>query len=900
MSTTRRLFTRGSLAVSWWVAFAGPSFAQTRPDVRLLVTVVDQTRAVIPNATVTVAGVEDATRPAVVAPVQTSGQGLATVSGLAPGRYEIRAEFPGFQAGRLADVRLRAGDNRHVIILALQHVEQEVTVARDAQAAAAERNTLAFGSALTREQIDALSDDPEEMRRQLIEMAGGDALIRVDSFEGSALPAKSQIKAIHITRDQFAAENHNAGGLFVDIITQPGLGTIRGGGNMRVRSGALSGRSPFTPTKGPENIKNFGFNLGGSVIKNRSSFSLGVNGMRSYDTPNLNAALPSGVRSEALGLRSPRNNLFVNGLWDLAVTPDQTLRVGYSHSSNIFENLGVGEYNLPERAYDTENGSHQLRIQHAGPLKRRFFTNTRLMLNRTSSFSRSVLEAPTIHVVDAFTRGGQQLAGGRSSTLVNLASDLDYVRGIHSMRAGILVDSGWHFSDDQSNYLGTYTFESLEAFEAGSPRSFTRRIGDPRIRYNSMQVGLYIQDDVRVNRSLTLSPGLRYEAQGHVDDFANFGPRFGVTWAPFRGGATTLRASAGIFNDWMSPGTYEQILRVDGYRQQEINIIEPSYPLPGIVGNVPPINRYVMGDDITLAATRRLSAGIDQRVTQRVRVNATYAYTRGAQVWHGLNINAPEDGVRPDPAFANVVEVVSDGSSRQHTVQAAVNVSFANQARPGLGRDGPPMFGPQTGPLFDLRRANINAFYTLGQFRNNTEGPFGLAPTGDIDDEWGPAGGDVRHRFNIAFSSSALRNLSANVNLNGATGTPYSIRTGRDENGDSVFNDRPDGVDRNTERTAMQLAVNINLNYSIAFGTSRGGGPPIVGIMVAAPGGAPTVMTASGPPTRYRLGFFVQMQNVTNRANYAGYSGTLTSPFFGQPTMVLNPRKIDFGVNFGF
>jgi hypothetical protein len=103
----------------------------------------------------------------------------------------------------------------------------------------------------------------------------------------------------------------------------------------------------------------------------------------------------------------------------------------------------------------------------------------------------------------------------------------------------------------------------------------------------------------------------------------------------------------------------------------------------------------------------------------------------------------------------------------------------------------------------------------------------------------------------------------ANVNLNGSTGTPYSVRTGRDENGASVFNDRPEGV-RNTERTAMQLAVNINLNYMISFGRGSGGGPPMVGIVIAAPGAA------------------------------------LRSPFFGQPTMVLNPRKIDFGVNFGF
>jgi hypothetical protein len=138
------------------------------------------------------------------------------------------------------------------------------------------------------------------------------------------------------------------------------------------------------------------------------------------------------------------------------------------------------------------------------------------------------------------------------------------------------------------------------------------------------------------------------------------------------------------------------------------------------------------------------------------------------------------------------------------------------------------------------------------------------------------------------------------LNLSGASGTPYSIRTGLDDNGDLVFNDRPVGVGRNSERTAMQWALNANINYNIGFGRGGGGGPPIVGIFIAAPGGAPTVMTGNAPPTRYRLGFFVQMTNLTNHANYAGYSGTLTSPFFARPTTVLNPRKIDFGVNFGF
>ena len=75
---------------------------------------------------------------------------------------------------------------------------------------------------------------------------------------------------------------------------------------------------------------------------------------------------------------------------------------------------------------------------------------------------------------------------------------------------GILLDGGWYRSDDESNYLGTYTFENLGAFEASRPRSYTRRTGDPTIDYFHLQAGIYIQDDIKLRKSLTLTPGLRY------------------------------------------------------------------------------------------------------------------------------------------------------------------------------------------------------------------------------------------------------------------------------------------------------------------------------------------------------------------------------------------------------
>jgi hypothetical protein len=134
--------------------------------------------------------------PATAAPVPaatSSDGGLAVLDRVAPGRYSITAEFPGFEPGRLPDVRIRAGDNRHVVVLALPKVEQSVTVGRDTQTVAADRRGTGFGNTVTDAEINALSDDPAELQRQLQELAGPDAIIRIDSFEGQQLPPKAQI-----------------------------------------------------------------------------------------------------------------------------------------------------------------------------------------------------------------------------------------------------------------------------------------------------------------------------------------------------------------------------------------------------------------------------------------------------------------------------------------------------------------------------------------------------------------------------------------------------------------------------------------------------------------------------------------------------------------------------------
>jgi hypothetical protein len=856
--------------------------AQAPREGRLIITVVDPSGAVIPDATVRVIGLDDATKKVEIAPGRTSAKGVATFDRLAPGRYSVQGDFPGFDMGLLRDLRVKSGDHKHVLVLPLQKLTAEVTVSRDRQMVASDRG-LAFGASLTREAIEALSDDPEEMQRQLMEMAGPGAAIRVDSFEGQQLPPKAQIKSIHVTRDMFAAENHSAGGIFIDIITQPGIGPVRGTARYSFYDSAMDGANPLVPEKGPAHSNSFNATVGGSLIKERGSFSLSVSTVNSYRTPNIYAATPGGTVARNVDVRMPTDDLYVNGLFDYAVTKDQTLRISYNRYSTANKNQGIGTYDLIGRAYSTKSVNNALRVQEAGPVGRRFFTNTRFALRWNDTDTHSSVETPTIVVNDAFTTGGAQRAGGRHTRTFLLQSDLDYVRGIHSWRAGIQFDGGQYRSDDAVNYLGTYTFDSLEAYDAGRPRLYTRRIGDPNISYWNMQSAFYLQDDVRVRKTLTLSPGVRIEAQTHVGDKVNIGPRFGVTWAPFKSGKTTLRWSAGVFYDWLPANTFEQTLRVDGERQQELNIVNPPFPATDIGGLIPPSSRYVLADDLKMTSYVRVSAGIDQQITKAFRIGAVYAYSRARGQLVGQNLNAPVNGVRPDPLVSNVIEATSGGESRSQSLQLTTSVNFSP----------PAMAGVTSGPRIAWRRGLLSyGTYSVGSVRNNTDGAFSVPASGSLATEWGPSSGDVRQRGSLAVYSQAIRNFTVMVALFGSTGSPYTVRTGHDENGDLMYNDRPAGVGRNTARTAAQWSSYGSLVYVIGFGTRRVPLPP--GIMIMPSGGGLNVGTMAGQDApRYRLTLTLFVENLTNHPNYTGYSGLMTSPFFLQPTVVEGVRRFN-------
>ena len=133
-------------ASAWWFVGLGatPALAQSARNATLHVTVVDQSGAIIVNARVTVQPIDPAGPPV---EIMTDARGEATHTSLAPGRYSLRAEFPGFEPRLIDDVRLRAGSStRREMKLALARVAEDVTVGQDPRDRALDPRGNAFGN----------------------------------------------------------------------------------------------------------------------------------------------------------------------------------------------------------------------------------------------------------------------------------------------------------------------------------------------------------------------------------------------------------------------------------------------------------------------------------------------------------------------------------------------------------------------------------------------------------------------------------------------------------------------------------------------------------------------------------------------------------------------------------
>ena len=809
---------------------------------------------------------------------QTNQRGETRFNKLTPGPYQLHIEAPGFKP---SDVNVDvSGLSRKEVSLEIDEIKVDVNVDEEAQVKNTNPNGASFSNVLTADQIAQLPDDPDEFENAINQLAGPGAQIRVNGFRGGKLPPKSQIREIRFRLNPYAPENHDAGFGLVDIITKPGVNSWHGSFNFGFRDEALNGRQIFAPFRGPEQQRRFGLSLDGPLWKDHTSLFLNVDGSLFFDARPIFATLPTGTFSD-LAYR-PSRRLNIDARVEHVLTKTHTARLQFQRNAGVQNNLGVGDFDLPPRGYGQEQTEYIGRFADSGVFGKKYFNELRVQARWVQTDARSVSIGQTILVPGAFNDGSAQRFGGRKQFDLEIADNVDYALEKHGVRFGGMFEAGRYRSNESTNRLGTFQFADLAAFEAGLPTQFSQRIGDPFVAYPQYQFGWYVQDDFRVRKNLTVSYGVRHEMQSHVPGKFNLAPRLGFVWSPKKNGSITLRGGAGLFYDWFAATVYEQTLRVDGERQRDRVIVNPGYPNPFSSGTqtlLPP-SRIQTDPNLQIPYIMQASMGVETNPFKLFRLTTNYQYQRGVHLLHGRNLNAPVPGFgRPDPTAGNITNIESSAYQSIHRLMTSI---------------GPAKF---VSGLF----WNIN--YLLMKSTNEADSPFSL-PSDNFNfrADRGPAATDFRHLLSGFISKRLWRGFSISTIFQTTSARPYNITTGFDDNGDTVINDRPVGVGRNSARGAARWEIGSRLSWGVDFGPDQQptGGPQVRMIRVGGGDGAAPPSLPGMATKKYRVEFYAQAFNLLNHANLGDFSGVQTSPFFAQATSAQSPRRFEVGTRFNF
>ena len=457
----------------------------------------------------------------------------------------------------------------------------------------------------------------------------------------------------------------------------------------------------------------------------------------------------------------------------------------------------------------------------------------------------------------------------------------------------------------QRNFAGTFTFFTLAQYQktlalqqagysgaeiaqmGAGPSQFSMSAGTPTTRVNQLDLGLFVNDDWRVRSNVTLSIGMRCEAQTNFGGGRGWTPRAGIAWGLGAKRKTVLRAGFGTFYDRIPIAVRLNQIRNNGVTQQSFLVIAPTFfpstPPAGALGADQQQLRPV-APGIQAPRLYQASMGIERQLNAGSRVAVTWTGSRGTHLLDTRNINAPVGGAYPfgDRSIRLLTEAA--GLSRQNQVIANANVSYR-----GLY-----WFG----------------FYTLSYGRDDNEGV--PANPYDLRAEWGPSVyGDVRHRGVLGMTLPLPGRVSVSPFFAANSGTPYNITTGLDPLNTGFPEARParlGGVGAAAcSGQALMYAAGpgcFDLLPGPGMATiphNYGRGPGAVNLVLRVArswGFGPEKETASashgdpqhgggamfGPATtrKYSLTLSAFTLNSLNHTNLGAPDGDLSSPYFGQ------------------
>jgi hypothetical protein len=781
--------------------------------------VTDPSGAVIPQATVAAAGPKGQKTTAV-----TNSQGTYELKGLPPGSYTVTTTAKGFAVSTEQNVVISADQVQQFDIgLEIQVKEEKVEVQEESATVGVSPTENASSIVIKGKDLEALSDDPDELQQELEALAGPSAgpnggQIYIDGFTAGQLPPKSSIREIRINQNPFSAEYDKLGYGRIEIFTKPGTDKFHGQFMVDGNSSAFDALSPFAPDQPPFHSELFNGSFSGPLSK-KASFFVAAQVREINDSSIVNAIVPTAADPNPTtatftqAVPNPQTRVNLGPRLDFQLTPNNTLTVRYQFFHNSEDNQGVGQFSLPSQAYNTTSTEHTVQISDTQVVNANIVNETRFQYLHESS-NQTLLPmyfpytgdpcAPlnfqlTISVLGAFTCGGNQIGNGSDvQNHYELQNYTSIVHGTHLIKFGgrlrVLTDS----SQSTSNFNGVFTFSSLTAYQT-SPQGgaacaavlpalptptglnncgasqFSITTGQPLSEVTMVDAGLYAQDDWRIRPNMTLSYGLRFETQNDIHDHGDFAPRISFAWGLGGGkktaAKTVLRAGYGIFYDRIPYNLVLQVERLNGFTQQQ-TIVQANTSM----GQTSPTS-YQFASGLRAPSAMQTAFSIERQLAKSTTLAVTYINSYGEHQLFLRNANAPLPGtypvdpVRPFGGTDNIYQYNSEGIFRQNQVIANFRTSIGSKLS---------LFG-----FYTLNYANSD----LGSGGGGGSASF-ISHQYDPMADYGRSQFDVRSRVVLGGTISMPYAFRLNPFIIASSGQPFNIMVGQDVNGDSIFNDR--------------------------------------------------------------------------------------------------------------
>src|SRR6185369_13018877 len=327
--------------------------------------------------------------------------------------------------------------------LAVLAEKQSVTV-QDTTHVDLDPSSNADALVLHGKELDALSDDRDDLAADLAALAGPGAgpnggQIYIDGFTGGRLPPKSSIRELRINSNPFSAQYDRIGMGRVEVFTKPGAENFHGEVQTHDGSDILNSRNPFTPVKSKWQRLGLEGEVGGPLGKKTSIFA-DFEVRKFTENSFVNArTLDSNLQVTAVseGVLTPRQDTEENVKLDRQLSKDHTLTLRYTFARQAIDNQGASGFSLPSRIYNFNDSEDTVQFAETGVYGVHTINETRGRYSRLRSRQEGNATLPTTAVLDAFTGGGSPLSlSFTNQDRMEVQNMTTVTHGVHLFRWG--------------------------------------------------------------------------------------------------------------------------------------------------------------------------------------------------------------------------------------------------------------------------------------------------------------------------------------------------------------------------------------------------------------------------------------------------------------------------------